>query len=62
MDHMLLLPARICNQYQSAAGLLNAFSHGIEFIDLEEETRLILAGFIYQQQLLDTGYLEEMET
>jgi len=62
MDHMLLLPARICNQYQSAAGLLNAFSHGIEFIDLEEDTRLILAGFIYQQQLLDTGYLEEMET
>jgi len=62
MDHMLLLPARICNQYQAASGLLNAFSHGVEFIDLEEETRLILAGFIYQQQLLDTGFLEEMET
>lgn len=61
MDHMLLLPAKICNQYQSASGLLNAFSHGVEFIDLEEETRLILAGFIYQQQLLDSGYLEEME-
>jgi c-di-GMP-binding flagellar brake protein YcgR len=61
MDHMLLLPARICNQYQSASGLLNAFSHGVEFVDLEEDTRLILAGFIYQQQLLDNGYLEEVE-
>ncbi|MDY6891984.1 MAG: flagellar brake protein [Pseudomonadota bacterium] len=61
MDQMLLLPARICSQQQSAAGLLAAFSHGVEFIDLEEETRLVLAGFIYQQQLLNSGYLEEVE-
>lgn len=61
LDHMLLLPARICNLYQSASGVLNAFSHGVEFMDLEEDTQLVLAGFIYQQQLLDAGYLEEVE-
>jgi len=61
LDHMLLLPARICNLYQSASGVLNAFSHGVAFIDLEEDTQLVLAGFIYQQQLLDSGYLEAVE-
>lgn len=61
LDHMLLLPARICSFYQSASGVLNAFSHEVEFIDLEEDTQLVLAGFIYQQLLLEAGYLEAME-
>lgn len=59
MDHLLLLPAVVRNLQQSENGLINAFVHGVEFTDLEEETRLVLAGFVYEQQLIGLGELEE---
>ncbi len=59
MDHLLLLPAIVRNLQQSEGGLATAFTHGVEFVDLEEETRLLLAGFVYEQQLTSLGGLEE---
>ncbi len=31
--------------------------HGVEFVDLEEETQLTLSGFVYQQMLKEQGSL-----
>ncbi|MBA4501175.1 flagellar brake protein [Marinobacterium sp. 3-1745] len=59
MDHLLLLPAVVRNLHQSETGLLSTFTHGVEFVDLEEETRLVLAGFVYEQQLNSLGAFEE---
>lgn len=61
VDHLLLLPALVRNLQHSESGLINVFSQGVEFVDLEEETRLVLAGFVYEQQLLALGALEASE-
>lgn len=61
IDHLLLLPALVRNQQQSETGAINVFTQGVEFVDLEEETRLVLAGFVYEQRLLRLGELEEAE-
>ncbi|WP_432695817.1 flagellar brake protein [Marinobacterium sp. YM272] len=58
IDHVLLAPAIIRNVYETEGGAFRVVSHGVEFVDLEEETQLILAGFVYQQFLVETGYLE----
>ncbi len=57
IDHVILAPAIVRNLYESEAGSFPVISHGVEFVDLEEDTRLILAGFVYQQHLIETGYL-----
>lgn len=57
IDHVILAPAIVRNLYESEAGAFPVISHGVEFVDLEEDTRLILAGFVYQQYLIETGYL-----
>ncbi len=31
--------------------------HGVEFVDMDEETRLILSGFVFQQMLKEQGAL-----
>lgn len=59
--HLLLLPALIRSLQQSESGVIDVFSQGVEFVDLEEETRLVLAGFVYEQQLLGMGVLEASE-
>ncbi len=61
MDHLLLLPARVQNLQQLESGPVPVFSQGVEFVDLEEETRLVLAGFVYEQQLLNAGLLERKD-
>ncbi|GAA0784369.1 flagellar brake protein [Marinobacterium sediminicola] len=62
IDHLLLLPAVVRNVQQLESGLISAFTHGVEFVDLEEETRLVLAGFVYEQQLISLGELEGVES
>lgn len=57
MDHVLLLPARVQNVLESESGRFGVISHGVEFLELEEETRLLLAGFVYQQHLIESGLL-----
>ncbi|TCK02541.1 flagellar brake protein [Marinobacterium mangrovicola] len=62
IDHVLLAPAIIRSIYESEGGSFSVISHGVEFVDLEEETHLILAGFVYQQYLVETGYLAQEDT
>lgn len=57
IDQVILAPAIIRNIYEGESGSFSVISHGVEFVDLEEDTRLILAGFVYQQYLVETGYL-----
>ncbi|KEA62842.1 hypothetical protein ADIMK_2951 [Marinobacterium lacunae] len=57
IDQVILAPAIVRNTYESEGGSFSVISHGVEFVDLEEDTRLILAGFVYQQYLVETGYL-----
>lgn len=57
IDHVLLVPALVRNVYESETGHFSVVSHGVEFVDLEEETQLILAGFVYQQHLIEAGLL-----
>lgn len=59
MDHLLLLPALVRNVQQQETGTVPVFSQGVEFVDLEEDTRLVLAGFVYEQQLLAAGLIGE---
>jgi len=53
-DQVVLVPAVIRNL--PAGGEGKDFQYGIEFFDLGEDARLVLAGFVYQQCLLETGY------
>jgi len=57
IDHVLLMPALVRNVHESEGGRFSVISHGVEFVDLEEETRLILAGFVYQQHLIEAGLM-----
>ena len=61
LDHLLLLPALVRNVQQLESGAIPVFSQGVEFVDLEEDARLILAGFVYEQQLLAAGLIEGEE-
>lgn len=54
-DQVLLTPAVIRN-LQADSGAAAGQSYGVEFFDLDEDARLVLAGFVYQQSLLEAGY------
>jgi c-di-GMP-binding flagellar brake protein YcgR len=54
IDQVLLVPAVI----RSVQGLATGYRYGVQFLELEEDGRLMLAGFVYQQMLLETGHLE----
>lgn len=54
IDQVLLVPVQIRIQQALAAG----FRYGVEFLELEEDSRVMLAGFVYQQMLLETGHIE----
>jgi hypothetical protein len=54
IDQVLLVPVQIRNQQALATG----FRYGVEFCDLEEDSRVMLAGFVYQQLLLETGHID----
>lgn len=56
-DYQILTPAVIRNRVQREASPYAVYAHGVEFNDLDEDTRLILTGFVYQQFLVETGYL-----
>lgn len=58
VDQVVLTPAVIRSIQTTPDGLNKVVSHGIEFLDLDDETHLILTGFVYQQFLIETGNLE----
>lgn len=51
-DQVVMVPSIIRN----APARTSDYQYGVEFFDLDEDARLVLAGFVYQQCLLETGY------
>ncbi len=53
LDQVLLVRCRVCNleEVEDPARGEYRIVHGVEFIDLDEESRLILNGYVYQQLL-----------
>jgi len=58
IDQVMLAPVELRNVQPAEGGAAKVVSHGIEFLELEEDSRLVLAGFVYQQFLHETGNLE----
>lgn len=56
IDQVLLAPIRLRNLHTSGAEV----NHGVEFIELDEDSRLIVTAFVYQQFLIETGNLDQM--
>lgn len=56
MDQVLLTPIRLRNLHTSGSEV----NHGVEFIELDEDSRLIVTAFVYQQFLVETGNLDQM--
>lgn len=56
-EHVILLPATVKNVTERQEQGADLFVYGVEFQTLEEDAQLILAGFVYQQYLVETGYL-----
>lgn len=61
IDHVILAPAKVRSVMQTESGTLKVYRHGLIFEEMEEETRLVLAGFVYQQWLYECGEMLETE-
>jgi len=57
IDQVLLVPVELRNLHSSPAEMGSLFNHGFKFLDLDEDTRLIITAFVYQQFLVETGNL-----
>lgn len=58
IDQVVLTPALIRNIQPQEGSVSPVVTHGLEFLDIDDDTHLILAGFVYQQFLIETGNLE----
>ena len=58
IDQVVLTPALIRNVQPQEGSVTPVVTHGLEFLDIDDDTHLILAGFVYQQFLIETGNLE----
>lgn len=58
IDQVVLTSALIRSVQPVEGGGSKVVSHGLEFLDIDDDTHLILAGFVYQQFLIETGNLE----
>lgn len=58
VDQVVLTPAVIRSVISSEEGISKVVSHGLEFLEMDDETHLMLAGFVYQQFLVETGHME----
>lgn len=61
MDHIVLASAKVRSVMQTEHSQLGVFRHGIAFEGLEEETRLVLAGYVYQQWLFEANEMLDLE-
>ncbi|TVQ69542.1 MAG: flagellar brake protein [Oceanospirillales bacterium] len=62
VDHVIMTNALVRTVMQTESQALGVFRHGVAFDGLEDDTRLILSGFIYQQWLYEAGELLELES
>ncbi|MDI3325490.1 flagellar brake protein [Pontibacterium granulatum] len=60
IDQVVLAPIVIRNVHQIESEPVNVYRHGVEFLELDEDTRLILASFVYQQFLIETGSIDDL--
>jgi len=61
IDQVILAPVMIRNLVQTEGTPASVYRHGVEFLELDEDTRLILASFVYQQFLVETGHIDDLE-
>lgn len=59
IDQVLLVPVELRNIHNSSLESGSLFNHGFKFFELDEDTRLIIAAFVYQQFLVETGHLDQ---
>lgn len=57
VEQVLLAPVELCNQHSAGEEIGEIYNHGYKFLELDEDTRLIIAAFVYQQFLIETGNL-----
>lgn len=62
IDHVIMANATVLSMMQAESQTIGVFRHGVSFDSLEDDTRLILSGFIYQQWLYEAGELLELES
>ncbi|MFW1677196.1 flagellar brake protein [Pontibacter sp. JAM-7] len=62
IDQVILIAAQIRNLQPQSGSVSSVVQHGLEFVDLDEDTRLMLTAFVYQQFLLETGHLDILNT
>lgn len=60
IDQVILAPVVVRNVNQIESDPLTIYRHGVEFMQLDEDTRLILASFVYQQFLVETGSIDDL--
>ncbi|MBN3561570.1 flagellar brake protein [Aliamphritea spongicola] len=58
IEHVILTPVELRNLHRGSEAGSVVINHGFKFIDLDEDSRLILIAFTYQQFLVETGNLE----
>ena len=58
MEHVLLAPVEMRNIHNFGEDIGLMYNQGMKFLDLDEDTRLIIAAFVYQQFLVETGNLD----
>lgn len=59
IDQVLLVGVELRNVHHHTAELGGLVSHGFKFLELDEDSRLIIAAFVYQQFLVETGHLDQ---
>ena len=52
------MPIELRNVHSTSVESGSVYNHGFKFFDLDEDTRLIVAAFVYQQFLIETGNLD----
>lgn len=59
IDQVLLVPVELRNVHSSSVESGSLYHHGFKFFELDEDTRLIIVAFVYQQLLVETGNLDQ---
>lgn len=58
LEQVLLAPVELCNIHTQGEDIGLVYNHGMKFLELDEDTRLVIAAFVYQQFLVETGNLD----
>lgn len=61
INQVILVAAKVRSVMQTETHPLSVYRHGVAFEALEDDTRLVIAGYLYQQWLYEAGELLEKE-